>query len=157
MCNNDLEYMGPMRYSKGKIEQFLREVDGTFPVPISHKTGLYRFASKLFEKATICCVNDGEDICAMVAGYTENTIDNIAYVSLVATRAGNQGKGLATRLLKEFISICEAKGLSGVHLYTDAKNSRAVALYQKLGFQKWILEAETRKEDLHYIYWICGK
>lgn len=146
-----------MRYSKGKIEQFLREVDGAFPVPISHKTELHRFASKLFEKATLCCFDDGEDICAMVAGYTEDTIDNIAYVSLVATKAVNQGKGLATRLLEEFIGICKAKGLRGVHLYTDARNDGAVALYQKLGFQKWILEDETRKEDMHYVYWICGK
>jgi len=146
-----------MRYSKQKIEQFLRSVDRTFPVPISEKVELCEFASKLFAKATMCCAYDGEEICSMVAGYTENTIDNIAYVSLVATRTDAQGKGFATGLMEEFISICKTKGLRGVHLYTDTRNKGAVALYQKLGFQKWILEDETRKNDLHYVYWICAR
>lgn len=90
----------------------------------------------------------------MVAGYTENTEGNIAYISLVATRPESQGKGHACRLLKEFIGICREKGLDGVHLYTDARNAGAAQLYWKLGFRRWVVEGEPRESDLHYVYWL---
>lgn len=134
-----------MRYSKQEIEQFLRSVDRTFPVPISEKVELCEFASKLFAKATMCCAYDGEEICSMVAGYTENTIDNIAYVSLVATRTDAQGKGFATGLMEEFISICKTKGLRGVHLYTDTRNKEQLRYTKSSAFENGLLKTKPER------------
>lgn len=141
-----------MRYSENEIERFLVKIDETFPTHISEKVNLHEYAKKLSEKATLCCIDDGNEICSMVAGYTENTIGNIAYISLVATRPELQRRSYATKLLKEFMDICRIKGLNGIHLYTDIKNTGANKLYQKLGYKQWFMKDEPRKKDIHYIY-----
>ena len=71
--------------SKDRILEFLLKIDMDFPVPISEKQDLNMFAEKLYNKATICAEFDGEMIVAMVAGYTENTINKTGYISIVGT------------------------------------------------------------------------
>ena len=143
-----------MGVQKDKIEEFLRQVDASFPVPLSIKQDLSLFANKLCEKATLCFHRDGDEIAAMVAGYTDNVIENKAYISIVATKEQYRGRGYAAACIKEFIQICEEKGLDGVHLYTDASNLPAICMYQKNGFVEYLIENETRPEDIHLIYWI---
>ena len=44
-----------------QIENFLREVDSYFPVPLSCKQDLHDFSLKLHQKATLCYELDGGD------------------------------------------------------------------------------------------------
>ncbi len=136
------------------IENFLKKVDFEFPVPLSQKTDLEAYAKKLKESATCCCKFDNGEIVSMVAGYTNNLTDNIAYISLVATLPEYRGKGFAEELVKEFILNCKEKKIIAVHLYTLDENEKAVNLYKKIGFEKYILENESRKSDLHLIYFL---
>lgn len=140
-----------------KIEEFLIKVDKSFPVPLSKKQNLSEFAIKLNEKATLCIKENDGEIVSMVAGYTENLIGNIAYISVVATLEGERGKGYSKSLVKDFIEICRQKKIDAVHLYTVATNISAVNLYKKLGFVEYIMENEPRPDDLHLIYYIKEK
>lgn len=88
----------------------------------------------------------------MAAGYTKNVVDNQAYLSIVATVKEARGKGLSTKLIKQFINIARTQSLDAVHLYTNKTNINAVRLYRKLGFIEWHPEYEPRPEDLHLIY-----
>lgn len=97
---------------------FLQKVDQTFPIPLSQKQDLNCLAKKISEKATICVELENEEICSMVAGYTDNVINNIAYISIVATMLDAQGKGYASKLVKEFIEVAKEKQLQAVHLYS---------------------------------------
>ena len=140
-----------------KIKEFLIKVDKSFPVPLSQKQSLSEFAIKLCEKATICKIEENGEIISMVAGYTENLTDNIAYISVVATLENERGKGYSKSLVKDFINICKRKQIDAIHLYTVSTNISAVNLYKKLGFEEYIIENESRKEDLHLIYYIKDK
>lgn len=140
-----------------KIEDFLTKVDKSFPVPLSKKQNLSEFAIKLNEKATLCTKEENGEIVSMVAGYTENLSDNIAYISVVATLEGSRCKGYSKALVKEFIEICIKKSIDAVHLYTVATNISAVNLYKKLGFKEYVMENEPRPDDLHLIYYIKEK
>ena len=95
-----------MNLSEKQIYNFLIDVDSSFPVPLSQKQDLFDYAKKLKEKATLVPIICDEKIAAMVAGYTENIIDNIAYISILATVNEARGRGYAQKVLQEFIQIC---------------------------------------------------
>lgn len=133
------------------IERFLQEVDNTFPVPLSKKQELSAFALKLYHKATLCAKFDGDRIVAMVAGYTEDLVGDMAYISIMATVPDARGRGLAGECVRDFLEICRQKGIGAVHLYAVADNIAAVTVYKRAGFVEWHPENEPRAEDLHLI------
>lgn len=140
--------------SKEQIELFLREVDTSFPTPLSKKHNLSDYAWKLFEKATLCMeIQDGR-IFSVAAGYTENVIENRGYLSMVATADGYQGRGYAKKLVKQFLEAASDAQLDAVHLYAVSTNTKAVSMYEKLGFEEWKLSDEPRPDDLHLIYYL---
>lgn len=140
------------RWSKEAVKQFLKEVDHDFPVPVSHKTDIDQLVNKYCEKATLCCESSEGRILAMVSGYTENTVDQIGYISLVATVKGARRKGLSSRLIQEFLTLAKQKGLKGVHVYTHKTNLGAIAMYNKLGFLRYYPKDESRPNDIHFYY-----
>lgn len=133
------------------ILRFLKEVDRDFPVPVSSKTPLEALAEKYAARATLCCAYDGDRIIAMAAGYTQNTVGSLGYLSLVAAVRDARRKGLCTKLVQEFLSIAADRGLTAVHLYTHPTNEKAIALYLKLGFTYFDPEIEPRPQDVHLI------
>ncbi len=144
-------------YSVEQIFSFLNEVDSCFPIPLSQKQDLAIFSKKLYEKATVCAVCEGDIILAMAAGYTDNLTDNKAYISVVATLQSARGQGYATDCIKQFIEICRNKKINFVHLYTDKNNVAAQKMYKKIGFVEYIIDNEPRPNDLHLIYYLQGE
>ena len=140
--------------SSQKINTFLKKIDSYFPVPLSQKQDLELFSQKLFEKATLALKWEENEIVAMVAGYTENLCNELAYISVVATVKEAQGRGYSKENILEFLEICKDKGIKAVHLYTTKNNMPAIKLYKKIGFVEYIQENEPRKEDLHLIYYL---
>ncbi len=136
------------------IKTFLYKTDSQFPVPLSHKQDLSQFANKLYNQATLCVETNELEIIAMVAGYTDNLIDNIAYISVVATLCEYQGNGYASKLINKFIGFCKEKSIDAVHLYTDSSNNIAIKMYKQLGFTEWVVPNESRPKDKHLIYYI---
>jgi|LSQX01.2.fsa_nt_gb N-acetylglutamate synthase-like GNAT family acetyltransferase len=133
-----------------EIEMFLREVDKLFPVALSQKQDLTVLSEKLYDKADVFVVREDDKIVSMVAGYTENLSDNIAYISIVATRPDFQGKGYAAKLIKEFIVLAKQKNIPAIHLYTASKS--IAGMYYKLGFKDYTIINEPRPQDIHLIY-----
>lgn len=134
------------------IEEFLYAVDKSFIVPLSQKQKLKDFAEKLFNYATICAEKNENKIISMVAGYTDNLVDNLSYITLVATLDEARGIGLASKCVRKFIEVCKEKDISAVHLYTDASNEKAKSMYRKIGFVEYKIENEPRPKDVHLIY-----
>ncbi len=137
-----------------QLEQFLRLVDRDFPVPLSQKQDLKEYSKKLLEKATLCFVCEDGKILSLVAGYTENLSENMAFITLVATREEARGRGLAKELVQEFISLCREKNIKAVHLYAVPTNVSAVKMYHKVGFREFYPVNEPRPEDTHLIYYL---
>ena len=137
-----------------ELYEFLEKVDKTFPTPLSEKQDLYLLSEKFCSKGTLCFCVENEQIVSLVAGYTENITDNMAYISVVATLNGYEGRGYAKKLVKEFISICEKRGIDAVHLYTAKTNSKAISMYKGIGFEEWKPGDEQRQGDLHLIYYV---
>lgn len=137
-----------------QIETFLCTTDKMFPVPLSRKQNLTAYAQKLYEKATLCVSCIGDEIVSLVAGYTEDLFDEWAYIAVVATLPKARNRGLASNLMKEFISICRKKKIKAVHLYTASDNISALNMYYSMGFEDLRITGELRKEDAHLIYYL---
>lgn len=148
---------GIERLSIDKVFTFLKKIDKTFPVTLSEKKNLKQFAHKLYSSANLCTIEENGQIVAMVAGYTENTINNVAYITLVATLPEQRGKGYAKRLVLEFIKRAKSRRLKAVHLYAVRSNIAAMELYKSLGFVEWHLEKEKRPNDVHLIFYLKQK
>lgn len=135
--------------SRNQIEDFLREVDSLFPVPISSKTDLGNYAKKITESADVfACISEGR-IISMTAGYISNAYDKQGYISIVATLPQYQGKGIGGKLVREFVDEARAHGLASVHVYAVESNTPAVQMYLRNGFQRWHSNNEPRPKDLH--------
>lgn len=138
-----------MELSVLQVRRFLAEVDDTFPVPLSRKQDLDKYAQKLVDYATLCVVAENGRILSMVAGYTDRTPDHRAYAAIAATVPDARGRGLAEAMMRQFIAAAREKGLEAVHLYAVAENQTAIKIYRKLGFRDWQMPGEPRPEDVH--------
>lgn len=136
--------------SEKQLYDFLKKVDQDFPIPLSTKVNLREYAKKLRENGTLCTELWGDEVVGMVAGYTENLKDGMAYIAVVGVVKKAQRQGIAAKLLHEFFEICSKKGIGKVHLYSDARNVGAIHMYEKLGFEMLHLEMEPRPEDVHF-------
>ena len=136
------------------IKAFLEEVNYDFPIPVSDKTSLDDLAEKFSKLGTVCCAYDGDGIIAMVAGYTNNTVNDMGYISLVASARKARRSGLATKLIREFLQKAEEKHLTAVHVYTHKTNAGAIAMYKRLGFVPYVMPNEPRPDDVHFIYYL---
>ncbi len=132
-----------------KIEAFLQAVDRCFPVPLSEKQDLGEYARKLSRFATLCAVEEDGRIVAMAAGYTDR---DPAYLAILATLPQVRGRGLGKTLVQEFMEKARQSGASYLHLYAVETNTAAMRLYEGLGFTRWDMPNEPRKEDVHFIY-----
>lgn len=134
-----------------QIEEFLVAVDQLFPVALSDKTSLEDYAKKLYSQAVLSVEIMNDKIVSMVAGYNSNTINNLAFVSMVATLPDYQGKGYAKKAMTAFIEKCKEKNMDGIHLYAVHENDPAMKLYRELGFKETKFDTEPRPADVHFL------
>ena len=134
---------------------YLENVDNDFPIKLSDKINLEEYVQKLFENnANILYERMDDELAGVVIGYTENVINELAYISIVSTNKKFRGNGIARNLIVRFINKCRDKSLKGVHLYTHKTNLSAINMYKTLGFREYILSDEKRIEDVHFIYYL---
>ena len=76
--------------------------------------------------------------------FFENINNRGGYVEDIFITKDFRRRGLATKLLKEFIHVLNKKGYKKIHLSVNVKNSKAIKLYKKLGFE--LYHYDLRKE-----------
>ena len=137
------------KFTQQQLYDFLVKIDKDYPVPLSQKVKLLDYSKKLYDKAHINVVIEDGKIISLVAGYTKNLIDNIAFIALVGTVADARGKGHAEKLIHEFIAHCCDSRIGGIHLYTTKENSAAISMYSKIGFVDYI--TKTNRDRMTFI------
>jgi mycothiol synthase len=71
------------------------------------------------------------------SGAAPHAHDPIGEVYVLGVAPAAQGTGLAKALTLAGLRYLRAKGLDQAMLYVDETNTRAIGLYQKLGFARW--------------------
>lgn len=137
-----------------ELYKFLKKVERLFPVPLSEREQLIMLASKFEKYGTVSYVRENGKIIAICAGYTNDQVQRLGYISVVASLPEYTNKGYGKVAVQGFIEKAKNAGMKAIHLYADKENEAALNMYGKLGFVDWIIPDERRPEDKHLIRWI---
>lgn len=133
------------------LSSFLKRINYDFPIPLDKKVNIDEYVKKIL-KGTIKVYKCNNKILGLVAGYTENIINNSAYISIVAVDKEFRGQGIANLLIKEFINDCIMKNIESINLYTHSTNINAIKMYKRLGFEENKVQNKDRRDDIHLVY-----
>lgn len=118
-----------------QIMQFLYRIDKTLPVPLSERVDLQTFASNNLERGFVYGIEeDGALACAAIFYYHFRT-ENAAYLDLLATVPGYNGKGYASQVMDAIEDAARQAGMTEFHLHTNDTNKAALSLYSKRGYE----------------------
>lgn len=114
----------------------------SFLFPLLKNVFNVRMLTKIFHRAHSLVLTNKVNTVIPPQGYNELTSIGVIPNSNI--------KGLGSRLLKEYESICKASGISGVYLTTDAvANESVLKFYQKHGFT---IAQEFTQDNLRLMY-----
>ena len=145
-----------------ELYKFLKKVERLFPVPLSEREQLIMLASKFEKYGTVSYVRENGKIIAICAGYTNDQVQRLGYISVVASLPEYTNKGYGKVAVQGFIEKAKNAGMKAIHLYADKENKHlyadkenkiALNMYGKLGFVDWIIPDEQRPKDKHLIRW----
>lgn len=129
-------------------------VNWLFPVPLSKKENLLELTNKFITYGTLAIMKENSKIISLCAGYTNDEVTKLAYISVVATLPEHSGKGYGKLVVQNFVYKAREKGMKAVHLYATRNNISAIKMYESLGFVDFMLEDEIRPEDRHLILYL---
>lgn len=75
--------------------------------------------------------------------------DAIGEVYVVGVDPAEQGGGLGPALTLHGLRSLRARGLAQAMLYVDATNTRAIRVYERLGFTRWDVDVCYRRQGRH--------
>lgn len=130
---------------------FLHLVDKDFEVPLSSKTDLSEYASKVLNFGCVLVFIEDNEIISCRIFYCNDLEKKIAYGSMMSTLPQGRGKGYAKLLIKEMIKICRYKGCKSV--ISSSVNPKAISIYKSIGYNviEEELEGDKKKVILEYI------
>lgn len=105
-----------------------------------------------------CLCDDNDIVVAVAVAGTDNELDQISWkdnmknpcvLSRVGVKQSMHNKGLGYRIVKYVIEDVKKRGYDGIRLLVSKTNPSAIALYEKLHFNR---SGETRMFDS---FWYC--
>ena len=118
-----------------KLFCFLKQIDGTLPVPLSERVNLRNYAEKVLQFGQCITIEESGNIVAAVLFYCNDFQTKKAYITLLGTLPEYEGKGYATKLLKAAEEVAGRNGMRIMNLETERTNQKAISLYCKCGYQ----------------------
>lgn len=132
------------------IMEFLKKIDSLFKIPLSQKINLDEYSKKLIRYADVFLAFDNESIVGIFAGYNNDEVFKISNISVLGILNEYQGKGIARKLINNFLKLAEEKKMKKVKVSTI--DMRALNLYKSLNFK--IVREEN---EIYYLEKILGE
>lgn len=79
-------------------------------------------ASKFEKYGTVSYVRENGKIIAICAGYTNDQVQRLGYISVVASLPEYTNKGYGKVAVQGFIEKAKNAGMKAIHLYADKEN-----------------------------------
>lgn len=122
--------------TKEEVFSILLKFDNCFLPSLTNTiTDLSTYTEKLFLNANIICVTNNKEIIGFVAFYSNDEIDKIGYITLIAVLPNYTGKGFGKMLLNKCIEKCKQNNMKKLKLEVNKNNYNAIKFYKKNGFK----------------------
>ena len=130
--------------AKNKLDliNYLTEVQNDFYPPLfqriterSNVKNIHEYCEKLLSKANVFAIFDLGKIVAVIAIYTNNTIEHEAFIPILSVKNEFKGRGFASRLLERAFHCAKEYEMKIVAVRTWPENKNAISLYTKNGFK----------------------
>lgn len=119
-----------------ELEEFLKEIDTCFPIPLSRKVNIKEYSQKALKKGTnFSAINNGK-IIGVCLGYTNDFKNYKAYISTIAVLPEYRKLGVGKQLITAFKEYCILNNMQSIQLFVHKENSIAIKFYEKNGFRK---------------------
>ena len=100
-----------------------------------------------------CCVFVLWQEAGAAVGYAlGNIVCDEAELYRIAVVPANRKTGTGTRILQRFIADCKKRGATKIFLEVRSRNTAAVGLYEKMGFQRIAIRKGYYGDDDALIY-----
>lgn len=132
------------------IIEFLKKIDSLFKIPLSQKINLEEYSKKIIRNADVFLAFDSESIVGIVVGYNNDEVFKISNISVLGVLNEYQGKGIARKLINNFLKLAEEKKMKKIKVSTI--DMRALNLYKSLNFK--IVREENK---IYYLEKILGE
>lgn len=129
--------------SSKEIYAFLQTVDSSFQPALSLRLDLELYSKKLYEKAKFIGFKEGNRVISGIFYYI-NPENQSAYIPVLGTVSGYEGKGLMKILMDKLELYLISEGILSMGLETWL-GSRALNIYIKKGFH--IISTEDKPEE----------
>ena len=120
--------------NKGQIVSLLYQFECVFPHLHEKVQNYDEYAEKLAKHAVIGIMKDKQDTCGLIVFYANDIQNLTAFISLIGVLPAWQGKHLGQQLLEYSISEAISAGMQSLRLEVDLDNQRAIAFYERCGF-----------------------
>jgi ribosomal protein S18 acetylase RimI-like enzyme len=117
------------------LESHLRECDERFSPRLSERVDLGDYARKLALLADRCEAWQESRLVGLVAAYLNNPETSRGFVSSVSVCLDNEGRGLASELMRKCIKLARDKSRELLELEVGENDFRTQAFYRKHGFE----------------------
>lgn len=118
-----------------QLTDLLKKFGDLLPAPLSQRVDLPAYASKLQDRADICCAFEGKPIVGLQAIYANDQRSLCGHIPLLAVLPSHQGKGLGKAMLSRALALARQRGMKRVGSEVNLENTRARRLYESAGFQ----------------------
>lgn len=124
------------------LKDHLDSCSELFEPPLRSYVDIMAYTIKIIEKATTVEYWIKKCLAGVIAVYYNDPDKAIGFITNISVIRENQGKGVASKLLKRVIRIGKNSGFSSIRLEVRASNEKAIYLYRKHGF----VDLEKREE-----------
>lgn len=136
--------------SATQVINHLQQCDKHFVPPLSSRVNIPNYACKIMRHAIRFEAWSKDILVGLVAVYTNDYTNHIAYITNVSVLSAWAGQGIGYRLMNQSIKYAVTIGLHQISLQVASNNLPAITLYKKSGF---ILTNESSQLVLmtHYL------
>lgn len=119
------------------IVSHLEACKNDFIPPLQETVNISSYAQKIKAKSITFEAWQSHRLIGLIAAYFNDPGNKFGFITNVSVEKGFAGQGIASNLLSRVIKYAQKNKFNEIRLKVHARNTLAVALYRKHGFEKY--------------------